>query len=72
MNHRAEKVVRINDWVKTLPDGEPFVFVVGCFAHGVIQDDYVDEMVSVSEYELSASVVLGKICCAFEDFWGVL
>eukprot|EP00741_Cyanophora_paradoxa_P011502 tig00020557_g11112.t1 len=67
----AQQCVRLRDWVPTLPDG-PVVFVVGAFAHGKIEADYVDQQIAFSEYPLSASVAVGKLCCAFEDQWGVL
>ena len=71
LSHKGDKLVRINDYVKELPD-EPVVFVCGCFAHGKIEADYVDEFIAVSEYPLSASVVLGKLCTSFEEKWNVL
>jgi rRNA small subunit pseudouridine methyltransferase Nep1 len=53
---------------------EMLCIVVGAFAHGPdnFADLYCDEKISVSEYPLSASVACGKICCAFEDLWGIV
>jgi rRNA small subunit pseudouridine methyltransferase Nep1 len=53
------------------PKGKPIAFVVGGFAHGKIDADYTDEFVSISNYSLSASVVLSKICHACEDYWEI-
>ena len=48
------------------------MFVIGAIAKGDIEPDYVEETVSISQYPLSASVVCGKVCDAFEEAWGVL
>lgn len=67
-------VVQLKDYIMTLPSDEPIVFFVGAMAHGVdnFADDHVDDKISVSQYSLSASVTCGKLCCAFEEVWGVL
>ncbi|KAJ3051651.1 Ribosomal RNA small subunit methyltransferase mra1 [Rhizoclosmatium sp. JEL0117] len=67
-------VVKVGEYVKTLPKDEPIVFFIGAMAHGKDDwvDDIVDEKISISEYPLSASVTCGKLTCAFEDMWGVL
>jgi len=68
----SEKLVEINDYVSANFKDEPVVFVIGGFAHGKIEADYVDEVIAFSKYPLSASVACGKVCCAFERHWGVL
>ncbi|KAJ3102275.1 Ribosomal RNA small subunit methyltransferase mra1 [Phlyctochytrium bullatum] len=67
-------VVRIGDYVTTLPRDQPVVFFIGAMAHGPDNwvDDLVDEKISISEYPLSASVTCGKLTCAFEDLWGII
>lgn len=57
---------------KLVPEDKPIVIVVGAMAHGQIKVDYVEETVSFSEYPLSAALTCSKLCCAFEDAWGIL
>jgi rRNA small subunit pseudouridine methyltransferase Nep1 len=66
--------VRLSSWVRTLPKDEPVCIVVGAFARGKddFADAYCDEKIGVSEYPLSASVACGKVCCAFEDVFGII
>jgi rRNA small subunit pseudouridine methyltransferase Nep1 len=66
--------VKVNDWAKALPSDEPVVFVIGALAHGKddFGDEYVDDKIGISKYPLSASVVCGKLCNAFEDVWNIL
>lgn len=65
-------VVKLNEWAKSLPEDESVVFWVGGMAHG--KDDFplAEQMIGISEYPLSASVVCGKLCCAFEELWNIL
>lgn len=62
----------MQDYVKTLPDDQPLVFVVGAFAHGEIDTSYVDKEISISRYPLSAAVALGRITNALELKWDIL
>ncbi len=55
-----------------LPEGRPLVFVVGAFAHGAIEDAYVDARIAVSAYPLSAAYALGRITNALEARWGIV
>lgn len=71
-SYKAEKCVRIHDFVKTLPQDQPVVFVIGGFAHGKVEVDYTEQEISYSEYPLSASLACGKLCDAFEAMWGIL
>mmetsp|Transcript_15815 Transcript_15815/g.26192 ORF Transcript_15815/g.26192 Transcript_15815/m.26192 type:complete len:243 (+) Transcript_15815:18-746(+) len=69
----ADKVVHLKDFIPPLTtQDQPVVFVIGAYAHGNLQADYVDKWISFSNYALSGSVACGKVCCAFEDLWGVL
>jgi len=70
--YEATKLVDIEDYVKVNFKDEPVVFVIGAFAHGDFEVDYLDEKISYSNYPLSASVACGKLCVAFERHWGVL
>jgi rRNA small subunit pseudouridine methyltransferase Nep1 len=67
-------VVHLPTWTHTLPKDQSVVVAIGALAHGAdtFADAYVDEKISISEYPLSASVTCGKICCAFEDLWGII
>ncbi|KAL3897865.1 MAG: hypothetical protein SGCHY_003119 [Lobulomycetales sp.] len=53
----------------------PVVFFIGAMSKGVdsfAEEWDAEEKLSVSDYPLSASVVCGKICNAFEEYWGIL
>ena len=50
---------------------QPVVFVIGAFSNGSIDIDYASEELSISPYALSASVVCGRICSAYEQAWDV-
>jgi len=72
MSCRAPRQVDIVDFAQTIPRKTPVAFVVGAFAHGQIEPEYVEEFLSISGFPLSASVVSGKICCAFERYFTVI
>jgi rRNA small subunit pseudouridine methyltransferase Nep1 len=72
-SHKSPEIVSLSTYLPSIcKEDEPLVFVVGGFAHGKIDADYIEHWVSISNYPLSASVVLGKICCSCEDMWGIL
>jgi rRNA small subunit pseudouridine methyltransferase Nep1 len=71
-SHKATKTVDIVDYVQSLQGDDPVVFVIGGIAHGEIDDDFVEDHLSISHFPLSASVVCGKVCSAFERKWDVL
>lgn len=50
----------------------PLVFVVGAFAHGRVDDSYVDECLSISQFPLSAAYALARITIALEQAWGIV
>ncbi|KAG0758747.1 hypothetical protein G6F57_000847 [Rhizopus arrhizus] len=66
--------VKLYDYFKQLPDGQPVVIAVGAMAKGpdTFADDYAKEKIGISQYALSASVACGKVCCAFEDLWDIM
>eukprot|EP01101_Sappina_pedata_P008486 TRINITY_DN4712_c0_g1_i1.p1 TRINITY_DN4712_c0_g1~~TRINITY_DN4712_c0_g1_i1.p1 ORF type:complete len:273 (+),score=102.78 TRINITY_DN4712_c0_g1_i1:35-820(+) len=68
----ATTCVNMIDFVPTLPENEPVVFIVGGFSHGHLQVDYADQFVSLSRYPMSASGACGRICYGFENHWGIL
>mmetsp|Transcript_2604 Transcript_2604/g.6601 ORF Transcript_2604/g.6601 Transcript_2604/m.6601 type:complete len:230 (-) Transcript_2604:72-761(-) len=65
-SYSSPDVVKLADFVRELPEDVPAVFVVGAFAHGKIDTSYCDQMVSVSEYPLSAAYCISRITNAFE------
>ena len=67
-------LVRVNEYVHTLPKDKPIVIAIGAIAHGKdsFADSWATEKISVSDYPLSASVVCGKLCCAFEELWDIV
>lgn len=46
--------------------------VIGAVAHGAIDVSYTDELISISEYAMSAAGVSAKFTDAFEELWGIL
>lgn len=60
-------------YVPTLPSDVPVVFVAGAMAHGKVEPAYpVDELISISEFPLSAAAALARITTAFENHLGIL
>ncbi|KAI3428649.1 hypothetical protein D9Q98_007472 [Chlorella vulgaris] len=72
-SHSSKTLVSMHDWVlrPELAEG-PLVFVVGAFAHGKIDDSYVDEYISISQFPLSAAYALGRITNALEQKWSII
>lgn len=74
-SHSSEKLVTMSQWAASLKDEElasPIVFVVGGFAHGVIDNSYVDEFLSVSQFPLSAAYAISRVTNAMEARWGIV
>ncbi|CAI7851809.1 unnamed protein product, partial [Closterium sp. NIES-54] len=71
LEYSAQKVVHLRQFLKTT-NSETLVFVVGAMASGDISSDYVDEMIAVSEYPLSAATCLSRLCTTLELKWGIL
>lgn len=74
-SHSSDKLVTMAQWAAALTPDElksPIVFVVGGFAHGKIDDSYVDEFISVSEFPLSAAYAISRITNAMEARWGIV
>lgn len=71
-SHSAPSIVTLRDFVDKLPNETPAVFVVGAMAHGKVDVTYVDQMISISEYPLSAACCLGRITNSFEWKWGIV
>lgn len=71
LEYKSAKVVQMRDYVKAAKS-ELFVFVIGAMANGDIEADYVDDVVAVSEYPLSAACCASRVCNALELKWGIL
>jgi len=71
-SHSSSTLVTLRQFVDKLPDTTPAVFVVGAMAHGKIDVTYVDQMISISEYPLSAACCLGRITNSFEWKWDIV
>ncbi len=67
----AEKVVHVDEFVKSQADNQPIVVVIGAMAKGSVDCDYTDKYISISNYPLSAAITCSKFCSAFEDKWKV-
>ncbi|XP_058938589.1 ribosomal RNA small subunit methyltransferase NEP1 [Kogia breviceps] len=62
----------VGDVRELVPRSDPIVFVVGAFAHGRVDVEYTEKMVSISNYPLSAALTCAKLTTAFEEAWGVI
>jgi len=68
-------LVDAHEFVPSLPQDEPVVFVIGAMAHGHLDKTttpYVQEFISVSEYPLSGAKAIDRLLGAFEKNWGIL
>lgn len=66
------RLVSTPEFVKTLPQDGPTVFIVGAMAHGKVECDFADDTIAVSEYPLSGAAALGRLCAAWENHLGIL
>eukprot|EP00897_Mesotaenium_endlicherianum_P010381 jgi/Mesen1/9371/ME000610S08689 len=71
MSFSSPKVVQLREYISAAGTA-PLCFVVGAMAHGKIEADYIDDLVAVSEFPLSAACCLGRICNALELKWNIL
>lgn len=66
-------LVNINSYVeKSIPVDKPVVFMIGAHSHGQHEVDWAETTLALSQYPCSASVIIGRICGAFENQLGVL
>lgn len=54
-----------------VPKDEPVVMIIGAMAHGKVEVDYSEDVISISNYPLSAALTCAKLCTAFEEVWNV-
>lgn len=63
-SHSAKTLVSMHEWVQRPELGErPLVFVVGAFAHGKIDDSYVDEYISISQVRAPPGAGADRLAC---------
>lgn len=65
----------LEPFAKTLgrfPPAKPLVFVLGAFSHGRIDDGYVDELISISQFPLSAAYAISRLTNVIENAWGIV
>lgn len=72
MSYSAPKVVQLQEYVTGANSSSTLVFVVGAMSHGKIEVDYIDDLVAVSEYPLSAMWCIARICNSLETQWRIL
>ena len=68
------EVVRVRDYIDNLGPRESICVFVGAMARGNddFADAYKDESISISNYNLSASIACSKFCHAAEDAWDII
>ena len=66
--------MRVKDYIQTLGSKESICVFVGAMAKGKddFADEFKDDMISISNYSLSASVACSKFCHAAEDVWDII
>lgn len=68
------EVVRVSDYIQGLNKNESICVFIGAMAKG--SDDFADSIkddaISISNFNLSASVACSKFCHAAEDAWNII
>ncbi|KAM3699604.1 hypothetical protein ACJW31_05G038000 [Castanea mollissima] len=72
LSHSSEKLVSINNYVESADSDIDLVFVVGAMAHGKIDKQDTDDLISISDLPLSAAYCIGKTTNAFETKHNIL
>ena len=69
----APQIKKLSEFAKSIDTkkGETCVFAVGVMSHGKIDTPWVDEMISISEYPLSAACCISKITNSLENQFGI-
>ncbi|XP_063701307.1 ribosomal RNA small subunit methyltransferase NEP1 [Culicoides brevitarsis] len=70
MSYSSKKVENCRELVPK--DDLPMAIVVGAFAHGNVDVPYKEDVISISNYPLSAALTCSKLCSAFEEVWGIV
>ncbi|KAF3780649.1 Ribosomal RNA small subunit methyltransferase [Nymphaea thermarum] len=72
LSYSSQKLVQMSNYVASTSDDLNLVFVVGAMANGKIDTDYIDDLVAVSAYPLTAAYCIARICYALEQKWKIL
>ncbi|CAI9096955.1 OLC1v1033228C1 [Oldenlandia corymbosa var. corymbosa] len=72
LSKSSPKAVKLQDYVCSIDSDVTPVFVIGAMAHGKIECDYIEDLISVSALPLSAGVCIRRICYELERRWGIL
>lgn len=70
MSYSSKKVESCRELVPK--EDAPIALVVGAFAHGNVDVPYKEDVISISNYPLSAALTCSKLCSAFEEVWGIV
>ena len=67
-------VIRVRDYIHDLGPKQSLCVFIGAIAKGVdnFADDIKDDAISISNFNLSASVACSKLCHAAEDVWDIV
>ncbi|KAL1568530.1 rRNA small subunit pseudouridine methyltransferase Nep1 [Salvia divinorum] len=71
-SHSSEKLIDMHNYVGKINDELDLVFVLGAMSHGKIDEDYVEDYISISEYPLSAAYAISIITNAVERKFKIL
>ncbi|XP_042025332.1 ribosomal RNA small subunit methyltransferase NEP1-like [Salvia splendens] len=71
-SHSSEKLIDMHNYVGKINEELDLVFVVGAMSHGKIDEDYVEDYISISEYPLSAAYAISIITNAVERKFKIL
>ena len=68
------ETVRVRDYIESLNQKESVCVFIGAMAKGKddFADGFKDDTISISNYNLSASVACSKFCHAAEDVWNIV
>jgi rRNA small subunit pseudouridine methyltransferase Nep1 len=66
------ELTNIHDYIKKIEIETPVVFMIGAHSHGQHTVDWAEDTLALSQYPCSASVIIGRICGAFEQQMGIL
>jgi len=66
------KLVDLKEYVPTLPQDQPVVYMFGSHASGPAVVDWTEETIALSKYPLSAATAIGRLLNSYENHWGIL
>ncbi|XP_071937583.1 uncharacterized protein [Coffea arabica] len=72
LSFSSSKAVNLRDYVTTISNDCTLVFIIDAMAHGKIDTEHTDDLISVSSLPLSARVCVRHVCCELERQWEIL